>query len=248
MADTKKNGIKGIKAIGFDVGHTLIKYNNPLNWQGLYRSGLEHAASVANITLSEDMIVAATDVLLKYNTRVNKREWETTSDCIFSEILKRWGLQTDLYTIKSGFYSFFKADAEPYPETIATMEKLKQHGIKIGILTDVAYGMDNVFSLKDISALSGFIDIAITSVDVGYRKPNSAGFLKLLESLEITPKDMIFIGDEEKDIIGDEEKDIIGARKLGIFSTLINRSKEKNDFGQDYTLKSLSDIFSVLGL
>ena len=28
-----------IKAIGFDVGHTLIKYNNPLNWQGLYRSG-----------------------------------------------------------------------------------------------------------------------------------------------------------------------------------------------------------------
>ena len=186
------------------------------------------------------MIFAATDVLLKYNTRVNYREWETTSDCIFNEILNRWGIQTDLYTIKSGFYSFFKAGAEPYPETIDTMKKLKRYGIKIGILTDVAYGMDNVFSLKGISALSGFIDIAITSVDVGYRKPNSAGFLKLLESLEINPNDMIFIGDEEKDIIG--------ARKLGIFSALINRSKEKKDFGQDYTLKSLSDIFSVLGL
>lgn len=53
-----KDEIKGIKAIGFDVGHTLIKYNNPLNWQGLYRSGLEHAAAAAGIPLSEDMIGA----------------------------------------------------------------------------------------------------------------------------------------------------------------------------------------------
>ncbi len=233
-----KNEIKGIKAIGFDVGHTLIKYKNPLNWQGLYRSGLEHAAAAANITLSEDMIFAAEEVLLKYNTRVNYREWETTSDRIFNEIFEKWGIQADLYSVKSGFYSFFKADAEPYPETIDTMKKLKQYGIKIGILTDVAYGMDNEFSLKDISALSDFIDIALTSVDVGYRKPNSAGYLKLLESLKIAPDEMIFIGDEEKDIIG--------AKKLGIASALINRSEEIKDFGQDHTLRSLSDIFSVL--
>ena len=157
-----------------------------------------------------------------------------------NEILKSWGIQTDLYALKSGFYSFFKADAEPYPETIDTMEKLKQHGIKIGILTDVAYGMDNEISLEDISVLSDYIDIAITSVDVGYRKPNSAGYVKLLESLEISPNDMIFIGDEEKDIIG--------AQKLGIVSALINRSKEIKDFGQDYTLESLSNILSILDL
>ncbi|MDE7294592.1 MAG: HAD-IA family hydrolase [Oscillospiraceae bacterium] len=184
------------------------------------------------------MIFAAEEVLLKYNTRVNYREWETTSDRIFNEIFEKWGIQADLYSVKSGFYSFFKADAEPYPETIDTMKKLKQYGIKIGILTDVAYGMDNEFSLKDISALSDFIDIALTSVDVGYRKPNSAGYLKLLESLKIAPDEMIFIGDEEKDIIG--------AKKLGIASALINRSEEIKDFGQDHTLRSLSDIFSVL--
>ena len=120
------------------------------------------------------------------------------------------------------------------------MAKLKQYGIKIGILTDVAYGMDNVFSLEDISVLSDFIDIAITSVDVGYRKPNAAGYLKLLDSLEISPNEMIFIGDEEKDIIG--------AKNLGIFSALINRSKEIKDFGQDYTLESLSGIFTILEL
>ncbi len=69
---------------------------------------------------------------------------------------------------------------------------------------------------------------------------NSAGYLKLLESMEIYPNEMIFIGDEEKDIIG--------AKKLGIVSALINRSKEIKDFGQDYTLESLSGIFSILDL
>ncbi len=120
------------------------------------------------------------------------------------------------------------------------MEKLKQNGIKIGILTDVAYGMDNEFSLEDIAVLADFIDVSITSVDVGYRKPNSAGYLKLLDSLKVTPYEMLFIGDEEKDING--------AKKLGMISALINRSKETKDFGQDYTLDSLSGIFSVLDL
>lgn len=83
----------------------------------------------------------------------------------------------------------------------------------------MAYGMDNAFSLEDIAVLSDFIDIAITSVDVGYRKPNSAGYLKLLDSLGVYSDEMIFVGDEEKDIIG--------AKKAGIVSVLINRSKEK---------------------
>lgn len=46
----------------------------------------------------------------------------------------------------------------------------------------------------------------------------------MLDSLEICPDDMIFIGDEEKDIIG--------AKKLGIVSALINRSKEKKTLGR----------------
>ncbi len=40
-----------IKAVGFDVGHTLDGF-------------------------------CSINVLMKYNTRVNYREWETTSDCI----------------------------------------------------------------------------------------------------------------------------------------------------------------------
>lgn len=237
----KTNGVSaGIKAVGFDVGHTLIHYRNPLNWQGLYRAGLEQAAEAAEITLSEDMILAAKEILLQYNTRVNYREWEVSSDQIFSEIIREWGLQADLSAVKTGFYSFFRTDAVPYPEVGDTLRELKRRGIKTGILTDVAYGMDNVFSLQDIAPVADWIDVAYTSVDVGFRKPNPAGYRKLLDFFEISPGEMIFVGDEEKDIAG--------AKRLGMVSVLINRSKEIKNFGQDYTLDSLSGLFTIEGL
>lgn len=153
--------------------------------------------------------------------------------------MRRINPQAELDAVKSEFYSYFKADAQPFPDARDTLSALKQRGIKTGILTDVAYGMDNRFSLKDIAMLSDFIDIALTSVDVGFRKPNSAGFLKLLEYFDIRPDEMMYVGDEEKDIVG--------ANKLGIVSVRINRSGDAKEFGQDYTIKALSDVLTVVG-
>ncbi len=228
-----------VKAVGFDVGHTLIKYDNPLNWSSLYRPALEKAVQGCNFDLSEGMIISAIEVLTKYNTRINYREVEVTSDKIFDEILCCWNCSNiNMNNIKSGFYSFFQTNAKPFPETIGTLIKIKQAGIKTGILTDVAYGMDNEFSLRDISRISKLIDIAFTSVDVGYRKPNSTGFIKLLSFFDVSPNEMLYVGDEEKDIVG--------ANNLGILSVLVNRSNDIKDFGQNHTIISLSDIVKII--
>ncbi len=98
-----------IKAVGFDVGHTLIKYDNPLNWSSLYRPALEKAVEGCNFILSESMIISAIDVLTKYNTRMNDREIEVISDQIFHEILHSWNCSNkNKNTIKEGFYSYFQ--------------------------------------------------------------------------------------------------------------------------------------------
>lgn len=227
-----------IKAVGFDVGHTLIDYNNPLNWQALYRPALENVAKICHMELSEEMIQAAMEILLKYNTRVNYREYEVTSDHIFGEIIKKWNTALEPKIVKAAFYSFFKADARPFPEAVETLAGLRQAGLKTGVLTDVAYGMDNCFSLQDIAMLTDYLDIALTSVDVGYRKPNNAGFLKLLQHFQVQPGEMMYVGDEEKDIIG--------ARRLGIVSVLVCRKGDPEDFRQDYTIRSLREIFDII--
>ena len=223
-----------IKAAVFDLGGTLVNY--PLYWQPLYRSALEASAQSCGITMTEKMFTAAYDVLMKYNTRENPREYEVTSDIIFTEITSAWCCHTDMESIKAAFFSFF--NAEPFPEAREALLRLKQRNLKTGILTDVPYGMDNKFTMKGISPISDLIDLTVTSVDIGYRKPCSAGYLKLLEHFEAAPNEMIYIGDEEKDIIG--------ANKLGIISVLINRSEIQKDYCQVYTANSLSDIPEII--
>jgi putative hydrolase of the HAD superfamily len=228
-----------IKAIGFDIGHTLIKYDNPLNLSSLYRPALEHVISKCNIKYSDEKIETAVSILTKYNTRVNPREIEISSDVIFGEIFDSWFVDlTFLNKAKSSFFSFLQSSAAPFIEVEPVLSKLKSINIQIGVFTNVAYGMDNHFSLKDIDAISQYIDIALTSVDVGFRKPNSAGFKMLLTTFDIQPFEMLFVGDEEVDIIG--------ANNLGIGSVLINRSSKELDYGQIYTINSLNGIMDIL--
>ena len=228
-----------IKAISFDIGHTLVKYNNPLNWKSLYEPALTQAAESCGFYPSEEHIKSAAAILTKYNTRENPREREVTSEVIFKEIFDVWKqAYCKINAAKAAFYGFFQADALCFDDAEETLKKLKSRGIKIGALTDVAYGMDNLFSLADIVLIQHYFDLALTSVDVGYRKPNAAGFSMLLEGFEVLPHQMLYVGDEEKDIAG--------ANALGIVSVLIDRSQSGRDFGQKHTIYSLTELCGLI--
>lgn len=228
-----------IKAVGFDIGHTLINYDNPLNLSSLYKPAFKRIFSVLNLDDNEKKLQDAVAVLTKYNTRINYRETEISSDSIFSEILTAWNENRSILNeVKNLFFSFIQTDASPFQETETVLAELKAQKIEIGVLTNVAYGMDNPYSLKDIDPLIQYIDIALTSVDIGFRKPNAVCFQKLLDSLQVNAKEMLYVGDEDVDIIG--------AKKLGIGSVLINRGNRILNYGQDYTIKSLNDLFNIV--
>ena len=227
-----------IKAAAFDLGGTLVNY--PLYWRSLYRPALEAAAGSCDIALTDKMFTSAYDILMKYNTRENPRDYEVTSDVIFTEILAAWSLNADMERLKTGFFSFFNADAVPFTEAGEALRSLKQAGIKTAVLTDAAYGMDNKFTLQGIATISDLIDFFVSSIDAGYRKPHPAGYLMLLEHFEVSPDEMLYIGDEEKDIIG--------ANNLGVISVLINRSDTPKDYGQAYTVNSLNDVQRIIRL
>ena len=80
-----------IKAVCFDLGHTLVHYDNPLNWQELYAGALTRVLQEVGIEVNQGNIASGEAVLLKYNTRVNMREYEVEADAVFGEILSVWG-------------------------------------------------------------------------------------------------------------------------------------------------------------
>lgn len=227
------------KAIIFDIGRTLIGYNKPLNWSSLYRPALEHISNVCNYQFTEKQHQAAMDVLTKYNTRVNPREYEVSSTTIFSEITSALGVSKDeLEKVKHLFYSFFRRESFVYPEVEYTLAELSKRGILIGTLSDVAYGMDNKYVLDDISSLKQYIDFPYTSNDVGFRKPNITGVKLLSDKMKVEVSEIIFVGDEEKDMIC--------ANHSGAYSVLINRDAQHKEYGQQKEIKSLAELLYII--
>lgn len=225
-----------IKAIGFDVGHTLVHYKNPLNWKDAYPNALMQVAAACGFR--DAPLQPAIDVLLRYNTREFPRTDEVSADVIFGEILDQWQANSCcLSCAKKAFFSYFQNGSIVYPDVEATLGALQHKSLKLGALTDVAYGMDKEYALQDIAEIAIYFDVIYTSVDIGFRKPHPAGYLLLCKSLCVRPHELIYVGDEQKDIIG--------ANEAGCISVLINRTGKDVDYGQAYTIRHISEISTL---
>ena len=230
-----------IKAIVFDIGQTLTYYPIPLNWSKLYRPAFETVSNKLGIAISEEEYEHIGKVLTRYNARITPREIEVSSDEIFAEILEGTRIDRHMVNdIKREFYSFFRTDVEVYPEAEAVLKELKEKNILIATLSDVPYGMDNVYALGDLRNLIEYIDLPYTSNDIGFRKPLGIGLLRIAEEFHIDPSELVFVGDEIKDIEC--------AHNAGTKGILINRTKEDKDFGQDLTINDLSGLIRAVAL
>lgn len=228
-----------IKAIIFDIGQTLTYYPIPLNWSKLYRPAFETVSEKLSIAILEEEYAHIGSVLTKYNTRINPREIEVSSDEIFGEILEGTKIDKHLINdIKREFYSFFRTDVEIYPEAEAVLKEIKGKSILTATLSDVPYGMDNEYALGDLGKLIEYIDLPYTSNDIGFRKPLGTGLIRIAEEFHIDPSELVFAGDEKKDIEC--------AHNAGTKGILINRTDEDKDFGQDHTINDLSGLLSLL--
>lgn len=66
--------------------------------------------------------------------------------------------------------------------------------------------------------------IKAVAFDIGYRKPNVKGLQIIAKELCVPVQEIMYIGDEEKDIIC--------ANNAGAVSVLIDREDKKYEYGQ----------------
>lgn len=228
-----------IKAVVFDIGHTLVHYKNPLNWKSLYGPALKNVAQQCKYQLTEKNYADAVSILSEYNTRINPREKEVSSDYIWSRILDSWDKEiSDLVMCKEAFYSFFMNECFIYSDVLDFLLYLRAKNVKTATLSDVPYGLDNKYELKDISDIIEYIDLPYTSNDTGYRKPNIKGLQIIAKELGVLVQEIMYIGDEEKDILC--------ANHAGAVSVLIDRESKCHDFGQHYRVNSLNELKPIV--
>lgn len=229
---------KGFLAVVFDIGQTLVDYRIPMNWSELYRPAFEQIAEKHHYTFSEEHYQRAGRVLTKYNTRIHPRDYEVSSTEIFTEILKGMNIALeDMNQVKESFYTFFRRDCSLFPDVTETVRTLSAKGIRLATLSDVAYGMDNKYALEDIAPVLQYIDYPFTSNDTEYRKSCAKGLEILSEKMQTGISDIVFVGDEEKDMVC--------AKTAGAYAVLINRDNLIKNYGQDKEIHTLTELFPL---
>lgn len=228
-----------IKVIGFDIGGTLMEYKNMPNvWIDYYKTGFETVRDRLGLHISDDDIARSVEVLRGYNPKVKYREEDIAPEVIFTDATSHWKCSFHLEKVIDIFYRSMGLVPYIYPDTVNTLKKLREDGYKIATLTDVATGMPDELHKSYFPELMPYFDMYVSSLSCGYRKPNPKGLSDIAEYFGVSPAEMVFIGDEQKDIIV--------AKRFGCMSVLIDRKSRNADFGQEHTIINLTQLEEIL--
>lgn len=228
-----------IKAVIFDIGGTLMEYRNMPNvWIDYYKTGFEFVRQKLGLNISDSDIEKSVEVLKNYNPRVKYREEDIPPEVIFGDVCAHWKCPFDLNKVVDVFYHSMGLTPYIYPETVSVLEKLKAKGYIIATLTDVATGMPDELHKSYFPELLPYFDMYVSSLSCGYRKPNPKGLWDISERFGISAEEMIFVGDEEKDIVV--------AKRFGCKSVLVDRKGRGKQFGQDFSITDLNGLFNII--
>lgn len=228
-----------IKAVVFDIGGTLMEYRNMPNvWIDYYKTGFEFVRDKLGLDISDSNIEKSVEVLKSYNPKVKYHEEDIAPEVIFGEACAHWNCSFELDGVIDVFYRSMELTPYIYPETVDVLEMLKVQGYIIAALTDVATGMPDELHKSYFPELMPYFDMYVSSLSCGMRKPNPRGLRDIADRFGISPDEMIFVGDEEKDIKT--------AERFGCVSVLIDRKDSGEQFGQWYTIGDLNGLWKVL--
>jgi putative hydrolase of the HAD superfamily len=228
-----------MKAIAFDLGDTLVEYEGvPLSWEEHYPEALENLAAFLGLNADSDRVVRACAILRRYNTRINPREEEVSFAIILGELMKSFDApgEADEIACARSFFRIFRQRLRCFPEAKAAVDALRRKNLKVGVFTDVPYGMPRQLVVDDVidAGLEHSFDVLMTSRDAGFRKPSVATLGSLAGMLDCRAHEMAYVGNEKKDVEV--------ALAFGCRSILIDRKRHGCDWGQHRTITSLSEL------
>jgi len=127
-----------------------------------------------------------------------------------------------------------------FPEVDEVLNTLHKAFV-LGVITN---GPDTQREKIDTTSLAGYMDVVIISGEVGVGKPEPEIFTKALTSVQVSPREAIYVGDSLT-------WDIAGAKIAGLYSIWINRrrvSRPHNVAKPDTEITTLRDLISILVL
>lgn len=128
----------------------------------------------------------------------------------------------------------------PFSDVIPTLEKLKEYGVVLGIITD-GNPLRQSRKIK-VLGLSKFFDVVVFSYECGRPKPAKEPYICALKIAKVTPAQAYYVGD-------DPRFDFKGAKETGMTTIRLLRGEfvniPRNEY-IDYEIESLPEIIDII--
>lgn len=114
---------------------------------------------------------------------------------VYLEVLRHSGITREDHAV-SLYERLVDPDCwTPYPDTVTAMRRLHEAGVRIGVISNIAFDIRPAF---DRLGVAGLIDEVLMSYVEGVIKPDPKLFLRACERLEVDPEQALMIGDSEE--------------------------------------------------
>ena len=195
-----------IKAVIFDLDDTLYNYNE-LNEQGINEIC---KYTCQNLKISKEHFYKAFDKA--------KKDVKSTLGNVASSHNRLLYCQKTLENLNENpffialemyeiYWQYILKNMKLNANVLEVLEFCKLKKIKIGVCTDLTVHIQHRKIRK--LGINEYVDAIVTSEEVGVEKPNFKMYNKILEKLDVTPGEVLFVGDSLK-------KDVLGSMEYGM--------------------------------
>jgi 2-haloalkanoic acid dehalogenase type II len=227
-----------IKAVLFDLGGTLVRTWIP---EATYQKVLASLGINRSVEDIREALVKTEEEFKKSNYRSMYgragyseywQKWDSMvlknlkifDECLAKEILVRW---------------FDHADCATYPDTRESLARLRQMGLKLGLIS-TGYEEDISAIFEKTNLEKGLFDVIVGANTIKKEKTHPDVFKYALRKLKVKPEETLFVGDHI-------DNDYRGATRVGIHALLIQRENRSSDGSSDLNrISSLEDIYKLI--
>ena len=235
------------KAVLFDLGSTLIEYENS-EWAELGKMGIKaaHPYLQGLFPCLPPVEIFGPRFYAHLREILDGRDGEDEVNLYdaVTEIFQRMDIVSQDGLIEKFVDIYYKPVTDQIsmiPGAVEVLEAIKESGKIIGLVSNSIF--PEKFHLGEMKrfGLHKYFDFTIFSSSVGFRKPGRKIFDLALSKAGISNTEAIFIGDRF-------DADIAGAKNVGIKSVWRTRTGRENpdDVEPDYSIENLTDLLTIV--
>jgi putative hydrolase of the HAD superfamily len=230
-----------IKAVFFDLYHTLINYDPPqqeLVARALKDFGIERDPDIFRMPL----ITADEFIYEEIARRPLSQRSQEEKISLYAQyqgiVLREAGIEADdkLALGLLGKMQGYTINLVLFNDVKPTLTDLKGRGLLLGLISNVEQDMNETLTRLELDSRLDFI---VTSLDAGAGKPQPEIFREALRRAGVRAEEALYVGDQYR-------VDVLGAEGAGIKGILIDRAGYHKNITNCPKISSLQELIDYL--